>query len=172
MRRQGVWRPSRHYGSGHVRGPLQPYQIRHKQRKHPVKWFPSISIPLLLRESDFSLANPKKRKKLFFKALTIVSSSTFRRSKKINKIFSSSEFLFLVRWTKEPKKSIIIGRRARPRWIADYATRWIEFRFCRRSAMTIFSQRKPGQGDYRVWNAQLISYAGEIHHEWKLASTK
>lgn len=29
-----------------------------------------------------------------------------------------------------------------------------------RSAATVFSHRKPGQGDFRVWNAQLISYAG------------
>lgn len=29
-----------------------------------------------------------------------------------------------------------------------------------RSAATVFSQRKPGQGDYRVWNPQLVSYAG------------
>ena len=29
-----------------------------------------------------------------------------------------------------------------------------------RSAATVFCHRKPGQGDFRVWNAQLISYAG------------
>jgi len=29
-----------------------------------------------------------------------------------------------------------------------------------RSAVTIFCQRKPGQGDYRIWNGQFISYAG------------
>ena len=29
-----------------------------------------------------------------------------------------------------------------------------------RSAATIFSHRKPGQGDFRIWNAQLIGYAG------------
>ena len=29
-----------------------------------------------------------------------------------------------------------------------------------RSAITIFPPRKPGQGDFRVWNPQLISYAG------------
>ena len=28
------------------------------------------------------------------------------------------------------------------------------------SAATIFSQRKPGQGDFRVWNPQLVAYAG------------
>ena len=32
--------------------------------------------------------------------------------------------------------------------------------YAHRSAATVFSHRKPGQGDFRVWNAQLISYAG------------
>ena len=31
-----------------------------------------------------------------------------------------------------------------------------------RSAATVFCQRKPDQGDYRIWNAQLISYAGTL----------
>ncbi|XP_045033891.1 nitric oxide synthase-like protein [Daphnia magna] len=34
-----------------------------------------------------------------------------------------------------------------------------------RSAATVFCQRKPGQGDYRIWNAQLISYAGYRNKE-------
>lgn len=29
-----------------------------------------------------------------------------------------------------------------------------------RSAITIFSQRSDGRHDYRIWNSQLISYAG------------
>lgn len=29
-----------------------------------------------------------------------------------------------------------------------------------RSAITIFPQRTDGKHDYRIWNAQLISYAG------------
>uniref|UniRef100_A0A182YTZ6 nitric-oxide synthase (NADPH) n=1 Tax=Biomphalaria glabrata TaxID=6526 RepID=A0A182YTZ6_BIOGL len=29
-----------------------------------------------------------------------------------------------------------------------------------RSAITIFPQRKDGRRDFRVWNAQLIRYAG------------
>lgn len=29
-----------------------------------------------------------------------------------------------------------------------------------RSAITIFSQRTDGRHDYRIWNGQLISYAG------------
>ena len=29
-----------------------------------------------------------------------------------------------------------------------------------RSAITIFPQRTDGRHDYRIWNAQLISYAG------------
>lgn len=37
---------------------------------------------------------------------------------------------------------------------------WIQFRTSCRSAATIFSHRKPGQGDFRIWNAQLIGYAG------------
>jgi len=30
----------------------------------------------------------------------------------------------------------------------------------RSSSATIFAQRKPGQTDFRVWNSQIISYAG------------
>lgn len=30
----------------------------------------------------------------------------------------------------------------------------------RRSAITIFPQRAPGRGDFRIWNTQLIRYAG------------
>lgn len=37
IRQQGVWCPSCHHSPGHVRSSLQPYQIRHQQRKHPVK---------------------------------------------------------------------------------------------------------------------------------------
>lgn len=29
-----------------------------------------------------------------------------------------------------------------------------------RSAITIFPQRTPDDGDFRIWNSQLISYAG------------
>ncbi|XP_009466881.1 PREDICTED: early nodulin-20-like, partial [Nipponia nippon] len=29
-----------------------------------------------------------------------------------------------------------------------------------RSAITIFPQRTPGRGDFRIWNTQLIRYAG------------
>ncbi|XP_021237874.1 nitric oxide synthase, endothelial-like [Numida meleagris] len=29
-----------------------------------------------------------------------------------------------------------------------------------RSAITIFPQRVPGRGDFRIWNTQLIRYAG------------
>lgn len=32
--------------------------------------------------------------------------------------------------------------------------------FAQSSAATIFSHRKPGLGEFRVWNYQLISYAG------------
>lgn len=32
--------------------------------------------------------------------------------------------------------------------------------FCRRSAITIFPQRTDGKHDFRVWNTQLIRYAG------------
>lgn len=45
---------------------------------------------------------------------------------------------------------------------------WVEWQLCRkyiyfylyRSAITVFPQRTDGKHDYRVWNHQLISYAG------------
>lgn len=37
---------------------------------------------------------------------------------------------------------------------------FVIFLSCRRSAITIFPQRTDGKHDYRVWNSQLIRYAG------------
>lgn len=28
------------------------------------------------------------------------------------------------------------------------------------SAITVFPQRTPGRGDFRIWNSQLVRYAG------------
>lgn len=37
-----------------------------------------------------------------------------------------------------------------------------------RSAITIFPQRTDGRHDYRIWNAQLISYAGYRQPDGKI----
>lgn len=37
-----------------------------------------------------------------------------------------------------------------------------------RSAITIFPQRTDGRHDYRIWNAQLISYAGYKQSDGKI----
>lgn len=37
-----------------------------------------------------------------------------------------------------------------------------------RSAITIFPQRTDGRHDYRIWNAQLISYAGYKQTDGKI----
>lgn len=36
----------------------------------------------------------------------------------------------------------------------------IKFLYFDRSAITVFPQRTDGQHDFRVWNSQLIRYAG------------
>lgn len=36
----------------------------------------------------------------------------------------------------------------------------ITINLCSRSAITVFQQRTDGRHDFRVWNVQLISYAG------------
>lgn len=38
-------------------------------------------------------------------------------------------------------------------------------RFLRRSAMTLFPQRIDGKNEFRIWNRQLISYAGYANED-------
>lgn len=45
-----------------------------------------------------------------------------------------------------------------PRWQRSWGTDQLLSRVS--SAITVFPQRTPGRGDFRIWNSQLVRYAG------------